>query len=414
MKFVSHRDFDVAVIGGGVAGVASAVEAARAGKKVVLVEKSTMLGGLATIGLINFFVAMCSGRGIQICKGMADEFLKLAIKYGYDTIPEVWQNGDPGLDVVKRRYITHFSARIFSLALLELCHDTGVNLMFDTVLTDAETTGGHIDAVSVFNKSGHHRITAKVYVDASGDADLLFMAGVPTVTGRNFHSYFTTALTLDSCKAAAEDGNIFRAFSGVPGGTASLYGKNHPEGKPTWDGTNGDDVTNYFIENQLEVLERIRNDDRMTRDIIRLPVMPQFRTTRRIDGNFTLHVEDVYKHYEDSVCAIPDFDHRYYLFEVPYGVMVRDGFDNVITAGRTTSGEGYAWDVIRVIPPAILTGQAAGAAASQAIDEGCAITDITISRLQEKLASENVIIHFDDGLLPDDLSIEEIVDIGHI
>jgi hypothetical protein len=141
--------------------------------------------------------------------------------------------------------------------------------------------------------------------------------------------------------------------------------------------------------------------------------MPQFRTTRHIDGDYTLQPEDAYRHFEDSVCAICDFDRRDYLFEVPYRTMVRTGFDNIIAAGRCVSGAGYAWDVVRVIPPAILTGQAAGAAASQAIDTGKAITNINISRLQEKLAGENVMIHFDDCLIPIGETAGEKADIGH-
>ena len=109
--------YDIAVCGGGVAGVAAAIEAARAGKKVVLIEKATQLGGLATIGLINFFVPMCNGRGTQIIKGMADEFLRLSIKYGFDTLPEDWQNGEPGQGNSGQRLISKYSAPIFSLVL---------------------------------------------------------------------------------------------------------------------------------------------------------------------------------------------------------------------------------------------------------------------------------------------------------
>ena len=63
MNYIKTIEYDIAVAGGGVAGVAAAVEAARSGKKVVLIEKATQLGGLATIGLINLFVPMCNGRG---------------------------------------------------------------------------------------------------------------------------------------------------------------------------------------------------------------------------------------------------------------------------------------------------------------------------------------------------------------
>ena len=71
-------EYDVIVAGGGVAGVAAAVAAARLGKKVLLLEKSMKLGGLATLGLINYFVPMCNGRGKQIIFGMAQELVELA------------------------------------------------------------------------------------------------------------------------------------------------------------------------------------------------------------------------------------------------------------------------------------------------------------------------------------------------
>ena len=78
--------YDIIVAGGGVSGVAAAVSASRMGKKVLLIEKTICLGGLATIGLINLFVPLCNGRGVQIIKGMAEELLQLSVKYGYDTI----------------------------------------------------------------------------------------------------------------------------------------------------------------------------------------------------------------------------------------------------------------------------------------------------------------------------------------
>lgn len=118
-------DYDIIVAGGGVAGVAAAVSARRMGKRVLLIEKSIGLGGLATAGLINLFVPMCNGRGRQIIKGMAEELLELAVRYGYDTIPEVWQNGEPQKGE-RIRYETRFSAPIFTLALTEFVKEEGV------------------------------------------------------------------------------------------------------------------------------------------------------------------------------------------------------------------------------------------------------------------------------------------------
>jgi hypothetical protein len=93
--------------------------------------------------------------------------------------------------------------------------------------------------------------------------------------------------------------------------------------------------------------------------------------------------------------------------------MIRKGFPNVIAVGRCAAAEGYAWDVLRVIPPAILTGQAAGAAAAMALDSTGDLTNIDIPRLQAHLAAEDVMIHFDDAWVPADKSAVERVDVGH-
>ncbi|MBE6704065.1 MAG: FAD-dependent oxidoreductase, partial [Ruminococcaceae bacterium] len=327
------KKYDIAVCGGGVAGAAAAIEAARGGKKAVLIEKATQLGGLATIGLINFFVPMCNGRGVQIIKGMADEFLRLSVKYGFDTIPQDWKNGEPGQGKSEQRLISKYSAPIFSLVLCKELTELGVDILFDSVITDVKVSDGHIDAVNVFNKSGNTLIEADVFVDATGDSDVLYMAGVPTVTGTNFHTYIAFGANIESCKKVCETNDIGKLTTNIHGGVANLYGKGHPESMPFWDGTNGDDVTNYLIKNQLELFDKIKDQDRKSRDITLLPIMPQFRTTRHIDGNYTLDERDAYKHFDDSVCAICDFERRDFLYEVPYGTMVKDGFDNIIAAG---------------------------------------------------------------------------------
>ena len=86
--------YDIIVCGGGVSGVSAALSAAQRGKKTLLIEKSTILGGLATLGLINLFVPMCNGRGKQIIFGRCEKWIRDSAKYGYDTIPKEWQNGD--------------------------------------------------------------------------------------------------------------------------------------------------------------------------------------------------------------------------------------------------------------------------------------------------------------------------------
>ena len=227
------KDYDIIVAGGGVAGVAAAVAAKRMGKSVLIIEKTIGLGGLATSGLINIFVPMCSGRGKKIIKGMAEEMLGVAIKYGYDTIPEPWKNGEPG-DGEKKRYETRFSAPIFTLALTEFVTDAGVDILFDTVITAPVMENNVCKGVIVENKTGCEYYGAKIVVDATGDADVLFRAGVPTVDGKNYHTYLTMGANLDSCRQAIEKNDIRRIdLYKYRGGCASLYGDNQPEGKPT-------------------------------------------------------------------------------------------------------------------------------------------------------------------------------------
>ena len=391
-------DYDIIVAGGGVAGCAAALEAARHGKKTLLIEKSMVLGGLSTLGLVNWWVPMDDGRGTQIIRGMAEELLRLSIKYGYGgDLPE-WKDGRyTGKSDPPPRYCTGFSAGIFALVLTDLLAGEGVTLCFDTVVdtpVTREENGAVIcDGLVVTNKSGRSYYTARQIIDVTGDADILARAGVPTAVRGNYDSYFGKLMTLESMKAAVEAGDIGRAYRQVSGGGASLYGGNQSVDVPMYDGTDASEVNRYLVRNQRLMLEKLKDGDRKSRDVVQLPGMTNFRTTRRIVGDATLLPEDAFVRREDSIALINDFDRRDYLYEVPYGVLVRTGFSNLSTAGRSASGHRWGWDLLRVIPPAVITGQAIGLAASMAIDGGRPIWDADIRRLQETLEGEDVRVH---------------------
>ncbi len=405
--------FDILVAGGGVAGVAASLAARRAGKSVLLLEKTNLLGGLATIGLINLFVPLCNGRGKIIIRGMAEELLRLSIRYGYDTIPSDWKNGEPEKPT-DQRYLTRYSPQIFAVAMTDLLAEEGVNIRFDAQISTAVIKNGHCEGLVIQTKSGREYYEAEQFIDTTGDADVLFQGGVPTIQGKNYYTYIGHEVSLETCKKAVESGDIGKLTYYRAGGRASLYGTNHPEGMKFFTGTSLEDISEYLVLNQRHLLREIKDAPRNTRDVVTLPTMPQFRTTRRIDGDYTLKPEDTYRHFEDSVGAICDFDRRDYLFEIPYRTLIRSGFDNILTAGRSAAGEGYAWDVLRVIPPAIISGQAAGTAAAQAIDTRRPIYDLDLPRLQKSLERGNVLIHFDDSLIPAAPAKDEHADIGHI
>lgn len=399
-RYAEHiADYDVIVAGGGVAGVAAAVSARRMGKSVLLIEKMVALGGLATTGLVNLFVSMCNGRGKKIIRGMCEELVELSTRYGYDSVFEEWKNGEP-TEPTKKRYKTRFSAPIFAMCLTELLKNEGVDMLFDTVITAPIMEERVCRGLVVENKSGCQFYGAKMVIDTTGDADVLERAGVPTVQGQNFDIFTAEGVTLETCQMVLDTKDMRYLTKDFYGGRATLYGKNQPADKPTKGGTTVTDVTNHVIENHLACLAGIKEDDRRSRTLVNLPYMCQFRTTRHIDGDYTMSYADEYRHHDDSVCVCNDFNRRDYLYEIPYRALKHHDFPNLITAGRTAAGEGYLWDVIRVIPPAILTGQAAGVAAALALDGDGNLHHVDIAKLQSVLASQNVMIHFDDALVP--------------
>lgn len=251
--------------------------------------------------------------------------------------------------------------------------------------------------------------SAKIVIDTTGDADILYRAGVPTMQGKNFFTMISLYASLESAAQAVESGDISMLIRKISGGEATLHGKNHPDGMKTFTGTNAEDVTDFLLKNQLKTLNSLKQTERTARDVLMLPAMAQFRTTRCLIGDDVFSMDNVYRHCETSIGAICDFERRDYLYEIPYGALVKTGYDNLITAGRTASAKpDYSWDILRVIPPAILTGQAAGIAAAIAVDSKKAIYSIDVAQLQNELQKSGVMIHFDDALVP----VKEAADIA--
>lgn len=403
-RIVKKKDYDIIVCGGGVAGVAAAVTASKQGDSVLLIEKSAMLGGLATQGLINLFVPMCNGRGKQIIFGLCEKWVRLSARYSYDTIPDVWKNGEPQ-NPTSVRYSQRYSPYIFALQLTEEIQTCGADLLFDCMACDPVMEGNVCKGIITESKGGTEYYGCKILIDVTGDCDVLRRGGVPVVVGENFYTYLGKMISLDTCKKAIDAQDISKVYERIAGGNINLFGDRQPSDMPRWSGLTSEEVSDYLVKNQLHMLNNIKGDDRNARDIAMLPFMPQFRTTACLKGDYTLSIEDAYKHFDDSICAINDFEHRDHLFEVPLRTITRRDYPNMLTAGRSASGSGYGWDLLRVIPPAILTGQAAAVAASLALREQVAVASVDICKLHNALEKENIMVHFPDEYLPEDRTV---------
>lgn len=403
-RLLMKKSYDVIVTGGGVAGVAAAVSAAKAGCSTLLIEKSNILGGLGTLGLINLFVPMCNGRGKQIIFGLAEKWLRKSAELGFDTIPSEWQEGEPK-EYTEKRYTQRFSPAIFAYQLTEEVVKGGVDILYDCIACDPVMEGNICRGVITESKGGTEYYGCRILVDTTGDCDVLRRGNVPCVKGENFFIFSAKMITLDSCRSAYEHGDIRYAYKEIYGGSVNLFGDGQPDDIPRWSGLNADEVTDYIVRNHLIILEKLKETDRCSREIVTTPGMPQFRTTAHIKGDYSLTIGDAYKHFDDSICAINDFEHRDHLFEVPLRCLTRADYPNIITAGRSADGTGYGWDLIRVIPPAILTGQAAGEAAALALKSGADIARVDIRTLQASLERENVMIHFPDEYVPEDKTV---------
>lgn len=375
----NRENYDVIVVGGGIAGVSAAVTAVRQGVSVLLLEKSVNLGGLATNGLISWYEPLCDGAGKQMLFGMAEELLKLSIRYSFDNLSTQW-GGTAG---EKGRYATLFSPTVFSLALDRLVVESGARLRFDTYATYPVMEGNHCAGVICESISGREFFGAKVVIDATGDASVCHRAGVPTVEGENYLTYLVHYTDRDSSASFGSGANAHKNRKWLNCGS-DLEGNGHPQGMPKLRGTDADAQTAYMLHGKAAMLDLVAQKDRESYDIMTLPAMAQYRTIRRIVGAKDFCAID------GEICENPigqcgDFRHKNKgkHYTIPFGALYNPDFDNLLACGRIISApEEDGWEVARVIPTCAFTGEAAGKAAAYAVKNGISIGSITYKEIE--------------------------------
>jgi len=168
-------EYDVVVAGGGPAGIPAAVAAARAGAKTLLIERYGFLGGMATAGLIGPILGVRAGRSEEpIIGGIAEELCRRMESIG---------GARPFDEFVKKGSIP-FEPEALKLVADEITLEAGVELRLHSWVADAVVDDGVLQALVLESKSGRQAVAGKVFVDATGDADIVARADARFTKGR--------------------------------------------------------------------------------------------------------------------------------------------------------------------------------------------------------------------------------------
>ncbi len=395
-KVPVYKTADVVVVGGGIAGISAALAAARLGQKVVLIEKSAALGGLATLGHVCIYLPLDDGVGNRVFGGLAEELLYTTIRYGYNSKPDCWQRGVSRLEAPAGRYQTHFNIPAAIFAFDELCEEENVETVFDVVFSEPVMEGNAVTGIICESKQGRIAFLAKQFVDASGDADLLYRAGAKTSSKDSICSHWAYELECSAMQKGIEThGDILHALRLRWLGAKPHDGDNvYPV--PAFQGTTVDGVNGYLKTSRKLGLDYLKQNQRKDYAMITLPTIPQFRTSRHIVGSSTLtYPEDADRCRADSVgivsCGLKACSP---VFEYPYGGLIDETVSNVYAAGRIVAcDEKMGWEMMRLIPACAFTGEAAGTAAALAASRNASAQTLDVQLLQHTLAQNGITLH---------------------
>lgn len=395
--------YDIAVVGGGVAGIAAAVQSARFGMKTILVEKTALIGGLATSGLVNVFLPLCDGNGHQVSFGLCEEMLRRSIVYGPGEIPPGWKNERNGTE--RKRFIAVFSPASFVLALDEMLDEAGVDVWLDSLVCGVLAEDGMVKRLEIENESGRVELRAKRFVDASGSAVLARRLGQNVVTDDNYFSSWT--LEFKSGAPYMNYGPIYG--NGVPTGIFSdddlrSAGTSLAELREAKrHGITGKQVSEYLrvtrrcLRSYYAYAYDSGKSDRNSLYPLKLPIMPQYRKICAIQAAETMRDGQANRHVPDSVGLVADWRRAGSVWEVPFrSLYSASGPENLLFAGRCMGAVGDAWEVMRVIPAAAVTGQAAGMAAALALRDRLPLRELSVERLGDELKRRGIPRHLEE------------------
>lgn len=405
---------DVLVVGGGSAGLAAAVAAARQGADVILLERFNYLGGLATGGLIILLLTMDDGAGHQVVAGLCQEIVDRMERRGGVHYPpkDQWDTTDPALVENCRRwglvwgspspqghrvrYSVAFDPHEFIFAADQMVQEAGVRVLYQTLACEPIVKDNCITAVIIHNKAGRQAIAPGVVIDATGDGDIFAAAGEDFELER-VHPWLWFLMSNVSDIDNALDskrGLFFRAIGQsrvlVPwGGEARTARK--------IDATNPDEVSQALAECRRLVFEEasrlkatVPGFDRAYISLIADQL--GITESRRLRGRYVLTRDDLNRPFDDVIAVTGHWTKYNCVYNIPYRSLLPQRVTNLLAAGRCISADHRAHHATKEIPPCMATGQAAGTAAALALAANTPVDAVDILSLQQKLRDTGAIL----------------------
>ncbi len=376
---------DVLVVGGGPAGFAAAVSAARAGAKTALVERYGYLGGLWTGGLVLLVYpthATENGVRTKVVRGVGDELLSRIAQFPDGATNFAAGKPDPTTD-----------PEITKLVMDEMIQEAGVKMLFHCWVADVVMDNNAIRGVVVESKAGRQAILAKIVVDASGDGDVFAAAGAEHEQRLHAIGLVHRLGNIDRAEMAKLKEAGFRNLGSIEP-LSSVQWVNLRG--PSTDGLDIAELSRLEVEHRRSIWKRI---DKIRRTpgggkVFLLQTAPQIgvRITRLLAANRKMTHTDARSstRYSDTIAIGGTYGAGAGKpgFAIPYSAMVPRKLDNLIAAGRCLCVDTEMVEDMRLIATCLLTGHAAGAAAALAVQSKCRPRDMDIPTLQKLLASQ--------------------------